>query len=126
MSIDPNARDRIREKAEEVGRWIAQTPEYAYLSAAHREIGEDREATELMNRLRGLQEKLLSHMDRGEEPPAELKTEIMELTSKLQESSRYQAMISAQVNFDKLMDRVNQAIGRGIKAGEKSRIILPT
>ncbi len=38
---------------------------------------------------------------------------------------RYQSLISAQANFDKLMDKVNQSIGSGVKEGEQSRIILP-
>jgi hypothetical protein len=44
----------------------------------------------------------------------------------MQASSRYQSLISAQANFDRLMEKVNQAIARGLKEGEKSRIILPS
>lgn len=124
MEMDPNQREGIFTKAEDVGRLLSQTAEYAYLKAAHREIGDDREATEMMNRMRELQEKLLELLDRGEEPPEELRQELGGLSEEVQGSTRYQALISAQANFDKLMDRVNQAIGRGIRAGEESRIIL--
>ncbi|MFQ5745828.1 MAG: YlbF family regulator [Gemmatimonadota bacterium] len=126
MEMDPSQRDGIFTKAEEVGRLLSQTAEYAYLKAAHREIGEDREATEMLNRMRELQERLLDLMDRGEEPPEDLRKELGGLSEEVQGSARYQALISAQTNFDKLMDRVNQAIGRGIRAGEESRIILPS
>ena len=44
----------------------------------------------------------------------------------MQTSTRYQALISAQANFDKLVEKVNLAIAEGVKAGEQSRIILPT
>ena len=44
-----DTRDRIFEKAEELGRVISRTPEYSYLQAAHRDIGDDREATEMLN-----------------------------------------------------------------------------
>ena len=121
-----DTRDRIFEKAEELGRIIAQTPEFAYLQAAHREIGDDREATELLNRLRDLQEALLEQVGRGEEPAEDQEREFGELQEKVQTSPRYQALISSQANFDKLMDRVHRTIGQGIRKGEESRIILPS
>jgi len=119
-------RQRIFEKAEELGRVISQTPEYAYLQAAHREIGEDREATELLNKLRELQETLLEAVGRGEDPGEEQEREFQELQEQIQTSSRYQALISSQANFDKLMERVHRAIGEGIRKGEESRIIIPS
>ncbi len=121
-----DTRERMFEKAEELGRMISQAPEYAYLQAAHREIGDDREATETLNRLRELQEKLLEVVHRGEEPPEELETEFAKLQEEVQASSRYQALISSQANFDKLMDKIHASIGRGIRKGEESRIIVPS
>lgn len=123
---DMDERQRITEKAEELGRMIAQTPEYAYLTSAHREIGDDREATEGLNKLRELQETLLAAVGRGEEPDAEAEREFGELQEQIQQSSRYQALIASQANFDKLMERVHQAIGTGIRKGEESRIIIPS
>lgn len=119
-------RERIFEKAEEVGRYLSQTPEYSYLQAAHREIGDDREATEMLNQLRTLQETLLEAVGRGEKPSEEQEQEFGELQEKIQTSSRYQALISSQANFDKLMERVHRAIADGIRKGEESRIIIPS
>jgi cell fate (sporulation/competence/biofilm development) regulator YlbF (YheA/YmcA/DUF963 family) len=121
-----DTRERIIEKAEELGRLLAQTPEYAYMQSANRELGDDREATELLNRLRHLQESLIASVERGEDPPAEERTEYEELQEKIQTTSRYQALISSQANFDKLMERVHRSIGAGIRKGEESRIILPS
>jgi len=42
----------------------------------------------------------------------------------LQGMTVYQGMVAAQSNFDRLMKRINEEIGKGIEAGEKSRIIL--
>ncbi len=123
--MDPQERERIFEKAGEVGRLISQTPEYAYLKTAHAEISEDKEAASRLDTIRSLQEQLLGYLDRNEEPPEELRQELGDLSQEMQASSRYQSLISSQANFDKLMERVNQAIGRGIKAGEESKIILP-
>ncbi|MGH7539974.1 MAG: YlbF family regulator [Gemmatimonadota bacterium] len=119
-------RKRIFEKGEELGRLIAQTAEYSYLQAAHREIGDDREATESLNRLRELQSSVLGSIERGEEPPPELERELAELQETIQVSSRYEALISAQSNFDKLMEKIHRSIGRGIRKGEESRIIIPS
>jgi cell fate (sporulation/competence/biofilm development) regulator YlbF (YheA/YmcA/DUF963 family) len=125
MDVD-DTRTGMFERAEELGRVIAQMPEFAYLQAAHRDIGDDREATETLNRMRELQERLLDHLGRKEDPPEALQTEFADLQEKVQQSTRYQALISAQANFDKLMEKVHQAIGKGIRKGEESRIIIPS
>ena len=121
-----DTRERIFEKAEDLGRAISQAPEHAYLQAAHREIAEDGEATELLNQLRDAQEKLLEIVGKGEEPTEEQGQEFSRLQERIQTSSRYQALISSQENFDRLMERVHQAIGGGIRKGQESRIILPS
>ena len=124
--MDSNERERIFEKAGEVGRLLSQTAEYAYLKSAHRDIADDREATETLNRMRELQEQLLTHLDKGEEPPVELRDELSKMSEGMQRSARYQSLIASQANFDKLMERVQGAIGQGIRDGEQSRIILPS
>ncbi|MFQ5678912.1 MAG: YlbF family regulator [Gemmatimonadota bacterium] len=121
-----DAREHILEKAEELGRLISQTAEYAYLKAASREIGDDREATETLNRMRELQDRLLEHVGKGQDPPEELQQEYAELQERVQQSSRYQSLIASQANFDKLMERVHRSIGNGIRKGEESRIIIPS
>jgi cell fate (sporulation/competence/biofilm development) regulator YlbF (YheA/YmcA/DUF963 family) len=124
--MDSNERERIFDKAAEVGRLLSQTPEYAYLKAAHKDISDDREATETMNRMREIQEQLLAHLDQGEEPPVEMRDELTKISEGMQRSARYQSLIASQTNFDKLMEGVQVAIGKGIRAGEQSRIILPS
>jgi cell fate (sporulation/competence/biofilm development) regulator YlbF (YheA/YmcA/DUF963 family) len=121
-----DTRDRIVEKAEELGRLIAQMPEFAYLQAAQREIADDREATEMLNRLRALQETLVARVGRGEQPTEEQEREYDELQERIQTTARYQSLIASQTNFDKLMERVHRAIGEGLRKGEESRIILPS
>lgn len=123
--MESTSRDRIFERAEEVGRLVSQTPEYRYLKAAHQEIGEDRDVTTRINEMRELQTSMLEQLERGDEPPEESRERLEELSQQLQASTRYQSLISAQANFDKLMDRVNASIGSGIRAGEESRIVIP-
>ena len=121
-----DTRERIFEKARELGRLISQTPEYASLQAAHREIGDDREATETLDKLQGLQEVLLEIVGGGGQPSEEQEREYAELQEQVQTTTRYQALISSQTNLDKLMEKVHRSIGDGIRKGEESRIILPS
>ncbi len=125
MATD-DPRERMMEKAEELGRLISQSAEYSYLNAANRDLADDREATKTLNEMRALQERLLGHISRGEDPPAELQQKYEEFQEKVQTTSRYQSLISSQLNFDKLMDRVHHSIGDGIKKGQESRIIIPS
>lgn len=121
-----DSREAIFEKARDLGRLVAQTPEFAYLKAANRELADDREATELLNELRSLQERVIAQIDKGEEISEEMRAEMDDIQGKVQGSTRYQMLVSTQANFEKLMDKVNQQIGEGIKAGEESRIIIPS
>lgn len=123
---DADRRERMFEKAEELGRMLGQTAEYGYLQAANDEISDDRDATELMNRAREKQQEAVGYLERGEQPPEDLREELEDLRGKVQGSARYQSLISAQTNFDKLMDRIHRAISRGMKKGEESRIIIPS
>ena len=118
-------KDRIMERATEVGRLVSQMPEYQRLKQAHREIGEDREATERINKLRELQTEIFQQLERGEEPPEEKREELENISQDLQTSTRYQALIAAQANFDRLMEKIQESIGHGIRAGEESRIVIP-
>lgn len=126
LERDRENREAIVDKAQRLGRLIAQTAEYGYLARAQEDISDDREATEALNRLRDLQDELVSHVERGQEPPQELLDERQELAEELQRNSRYQSLVAAQTNFDKLMKKVNQAIGKGMKKGRDSKIILPS
>jgi hypothetical protein len=51
--------------------------------------------------------------------------EFAQLAEQVQQKTAYQAVVAAQSNFDRLMGRINEEIGRGIEMGEQSRIILP-
>lgn len=123
---DPEKRDRIMQKAEELGRMLGQTAEYGYLQAANDDVADDREATELLNRAKELQETAVSHLERGEDPPEDVQEELEEVRGKIQGSPRYQSLVAAQSNFDKLMQKVHKAISEGMKKGEESQIVMPS
>lgn len=123
--METTNRDRIIERAVEVGRLVSQTAEFRHLKAAHQEIGDDRDATSRINEMRELQTQMLEQIERGEEPPEDSREKLEQLGQELQSNSRYQALISAQANFDRLMEKIQESIGTGIRAGEESRIVIP-
>lgn len=124
-NMETTNRDRIFERAVEVGRLVSQTPEFRQLKSAHQEIGDDRDATSRINAMRELQTTMLEQIERGEEPPMESREKLENMGQELQSNSRYQALIASQANFDRLMEQIQESIGSGIRAGEESRIVIP-
>ncbi len=114
------------DKAKEVGRLIGQTDEYKELQKARERLNEDRETVELVNRLSELEQEFQQVMQRGEQPSKEQQEEYQELMGELQSGPRYQAVVAAQSNFDKIVEKVNEKIGEGIEAGAASSIIMPS
>ena len=117
--------DGIDERAREIGRLLSQTPEYRAVKQANSSLSEDREAVTLVNRLAQLEEDLTNTLRSGREPSVEQQEEYETLAEKLQQLTSYQRVAAAQANFERLMARINEEIGRGLEAGEQSRIILP-
>jgi cell fate (sporulation/competence/biofilm development) regulator YlbF (YheA/YmcA/DUF963 family) len=116
----------IWEKAREVGRIIAQSGEYEAFKRASGRLADDREAVTRLNRLDELQESLMRALQTGAEPSQEDIEERDRLGEEVQQMGAYQAFEAARSNLDRLMMRVNEEIAKGIEAGEKSRIILPS
>jgi cell fate (sporulation/competence/biofilm development) regulator YlbF (YheA/YmcA/DUF963 family) len=113
----------IDQKARELGRLLGQTDEYKAFKRANDELGGDKEAVANLQRMETLRRDATRMLQRGEEPTAEMERELDELLGKVQVTGAYQRAISAQENFDKLMQQVNQWIAEGIKSGAASPII---
>lgn len=116
----------LKEMARDVGHALARTDEYKALKRAIERADEDREIVELRNKLVKLEETLRTAMQRGEEPDEELVEEYEQVAGELQGSPVYQGLVSAQANFDKVVQKVNQEISQGIQEGAESRIVLPS
>lgn len=114
----------IYEMAKELGGALARTDEYQALKRAMDAVGDDREVTEIRNRLEGLEAQIESALRAGKEPDDELKTEYGEAAEELQAMPAYQRLVAAQTNFEKVMYKVNQTVAEGIEAGAQSRIII--
>ena len=113
----------ITERAQDLGRLIGQSEEYQALKRSNDRLMEDAALRGQLEQLRSLQISVAEQLDHGHEPTAEQQKEIDGLVGQVQAHPAYQAMVSAQANFDKLMLKVNDWILEGIRSGATSRII---
>ena len=113
----------LDERAKELGRLIGQSDQYKAVRRANDALGADTESVALLQRMEQLRVQASEMMDRGEQPTAEMETELDGLLQRVQVNPLYQRMMVAQENFDKIMVQVNQSILEGIKKGATSGII---
>ncbi len=116
---------RVTEMAKDLGKALAQTEEYQALKRTVSGTADDRELAELRTELEGLEGQIEAALRGGNEPTEELKDGYEAAVGRLQASSTYQRLVSAQANFDKVLFKVNQTIQEGISEGAESRIIMP-
>jgi cell fate (sporulation/competence/biofilm development) regulator YlbF (YheA/YmcA/DUF963 family) len=116
----------MKERAHELGRLLGQSDEFKALDRARQRLSEDSEAVAAMNRLDALEREIATALQGGQEPEDAQKQEYERMFMQLQASPVYQGLVAAQSNFDKLLGRMNEEISRGMEAGAKSRIILPS
>ena len=116
----------MKQRAQDLGRLIGQAEEYKALSRAREQVSKDQGSVTQLNRLGELEREISQALQQGQEPSQAQQEEYEKLFESLQASPLYQALVAAQSNFDKVLMRVNEEIGRGIEAGAQSRIILPS
>lgn len=113
----------IETTANELGKLIAQTPEYKYYTAAAKEVDEDKETSDLMRGLKEIEEKVVKAQQEGQEIDEATRTQYTETMQDVQGRTKVQALIASQENYMKLMNSVNEKISQGIQQGAQSRII---
>jgi len=116
---------RVEEMARDLGQQLGRTEEYQALRLAASALDEDRELVALRNDLDRLEGEIMTLLRQGTEPDAALRDRYEALAQDLQLRPGYQRLVVAQTNFDKVLQRVNETISRGIQEGSTSRIILP-
>ncbi len=113
----------IEQKAEELGRLIGQSDDYQAIERARGALKDASELRAQLTRLEFLAETFAKHHQAGTAPSDDEKGEYDQLMSQIQGDSRYQQLVAAESNFDKLMHKVNQHIMKGVSAGATSKII---
>lgn len=114
----------LEDKAKDLGRTIGQSAEYKAVKRSSEALNEDRESSALLRQMEGIRQEAQAMLDRGQQPTAEMETQLDALLEQVQTHAAYQRAVVAQDNFDKLMLRVNTWIADGIKTGATSSIIL--
>jgi cell fate (sporulation/competence/biofilm development) regulator YlbF (YheA/YmcA/DUF963 family) len=113
----------IDEKATDLGRTLGQSPEYQALRRAEQSLREDPEAQQRLETISKLTGEFDLMMSQGQSPSEEQASSYETTLREFEVSPAGQAYLVARANVDKLMQRVNQAIGEGIERGATSNII---
>lgn len=113
----------IDEKATELGRLIGQSTEYQALRRAEGALRESPEAQQRLETISRLTRDFDQLMAEGRAPDEAQAQEYESTLHDFEASAVGQAYLVARANVDKLMQRVNQAIGQGIERGATSGII---
>jgi cell fate (sporulation/competence/biofilm development) regulator YlbF (YheA/YmcA/DUF963 family) len=114
----------IEERARELGRLIGQSKEYQEIKRANEALGKDAPAVALLKQMEQLRTQAQQMIERGERPSQDMELQLDGLLQKVQVLQTYQRLITAQENFDKLMQHVNEWILAGIDKGAASSIIM--
>lgn len=113
----------IDEKAQDLGRMLGQSAEYQALRRAEQSLREDPEAQQRLETISRLTREFDAMMAQGQSPDDEQAGSYETTLREFEMSPPGQAYLVARANVDKLMQRVNQAIGEGIERGATSGII---
>jgi cell fate (sporulation/competence/biofilm development) regulator YlbF (YheA/YmcA/DUF963 family) len=113
----------IDEKAIDLGRLIGQSNEYQALRRAEQGMRDDAPSQQKLEAISRLTREFDTLMAQGQQPTEEQATEYETTLREFEMSPQGQAYLVARTNVDKLMARVNQAIGTGIERGATSGII---
>lgn len=114
----------IMEQAQALGNALARTDEYQALRRAIRDADDDRDIAELRSSLEKLEGQIAATLRTGAEPEKEVAEAYESAVSRLQTNPTYQRLAAAQANFDKVLQKVNGTIAKGMEEAADSRIIL--
>lgn len=115
--------EKLQEAAKKLGRYIGQTDAAGAVERARDGLQEDDEAWELFQDVQQLQQSLLRKQQQGQSISEEERQDLQEKMKELESNRDYQQFVSAQMNFDKMMEKVNEFIQEGIEEGQDSKII---
>ena len=113
----------IDEKAQELGRMIGQSPEYQALRRAERNLQDDVDTKQRLEKIDQLARQIDEQVAQRKLPDEATVTSYESAVRELETSPMGQAYVVARANYEKLMARVNQQMAQGIDRGAASSII---
>ncbi|MFW6158443.1 MAG: YlbF family regulator [Planctomycetota bacterium] len=102
--------DDIIQQAESLGKSIAQSDAYQTLSDRRKQVAEEKELQEAMDRLNEASEAIAQKEQAGKPVEPKEKHEVRELQQKVTGNPKMQELARAEADFAALMNRVNRAI----------------
>jgi cell fate (sporulation/competence/biofilm development) regulator YlbF (YheA/YmcA/DUF963 family) len=114
----------IMEQAKTLGNALARTEEYQALRRALKDADGDEDISAARDELERLEGVIASALRAGQEPPKEEAEAYESAVGRLQANATYQRLVSAQANFEKVIQKVNGTIEEGMEEASDSRIIL--
>ncbi|HCX79046.1 MAG TPA: hypothetical protein DG577_06520 [Firmicutes bacterium] len=100
----------IKEKAAELAAAIKESEEYKGLQSARARVKLDPNASDLLDRLQLLQEKIIGLQQQGQAITQEVVEELRTLEGQMQLNLTLRHMVESQQKFEDLMDGVNQIL----------------
>lgn len=100
----------IKEKAAELAAAIKESEEYKGLQSARARVKLDPNASDLLDRLQLLQDKIIGLQQQGQAITQEVVEELRTLEGQMQLNLTLRHMVEAQQKFEDLMDGVNQIL----------------
>ncbi len=108
----------VEKKAKELGNEIAKTDEYQELERTSKNVQENTEANQMIEKVQELQQNIQFAQQSGVQPSEEVIQQFNDLKQQMNANLTIQAYAKAQEAFNQLMNDVNSAISKGIKPEE--------
>ncbi len=108
----------IKEKARELAQEIVSSQAYQEMKDAEEAVMADDEAGDLMEELESVQKRVQMAQMNGQEIDQSQKKKIQNLKAKMQQNPKIKDFLSAQQEFNEIMEDVNEIISSTLQGQE--------
>jgi len=110
----------IKEKAHELAQEIINSSEYEEMKQAEQAVMNDDEASDLMEELESVQQRIQMAQMNGQEIDQQQQKKIQNLKAKMQQNAKISDFLSAQQEFNEVMEDVNELISNALQGKEQA------
>ncbi|MCG8400897.1 MAG: YlbF family regulator, partial [Firmicutes bacterium] len=110
----------ILEKAHALGEEISMSKELNDMKEAEQELMQNLEAQSIIQEFNQKQKKFLSMQKQGQELTESQKEEVKDLEQRMMENPLIHKFFTAQQNFEKVLEEINNIISKAISGNNAS------
>ncbi len=110
----------IKEKAHELAQEIINSSEYEEMKQAEQAVMNDDEASDLMEELESVQQRIQMAQMNGQEIDQQQQKKIQNLKARMQQNAKISDFLSAQQEFNEVMEDVNEIISDALQGKEQA------